>query len=332
MISTDKGFCSSAGTSRTWEDGCLDANLDDASQKLNWPPEVKEPTIAIVICTRRRAVALRGCLVAIAKMRRAPDEIIIVDNTSGDDETAAVAIELEAGYLIEPIAGLSRARNLGMGAAKSDIVAYIDDDALPHEDWLDALCRPFADPIVGVVTGGILSSPTASAHMGKGPILRLSNKDPQWLEIAAFGGLGIGTNMALRKSLCGGWKVFDERLGRGAPLEGMEEHRAFVGFLSRGYSAAHVPEAIVIHSSQYSLDAMQDARNSMAYWMLLYSENPGQRRELLSFLFHRFRRKPLAWQREAPAVGRVFSAGKLSLIKAGIAGVLLYMRCRKKNA
>ena len=193
MTFANQGSYSNGGTLGTWEDRCLGANFDETSRKFNWPTDDKEPSITIVICTRRRSKALRACLGAIAKMHRAPDEIIVVDNSPGDEDTKAVAIDFRALYLIEPIAGLSRARNLGMESAKSEIVAYIDDDAVPHEDWLTILCQPFANPNVGVVTGGVLSSPAASPHSGKGPVNSLSNRDPQWLEIAAFGGLGIGT-------------------------------------------------------------------------------------------------------------------------------------------
>jgi glycosyltransferase involved in cell wall biosynthesis len=314
-----------AGSFRPREEGCLDANRDDA----NCPPDVKELTAAIVICTRYRSADLRSCLSAIVMLRRAPDEIIIVDNTSGDIPTKEVAQEFGARYLLEPTTGLSRARNVGLAAAKSDIVAYIDDDARPHEEWLGILLRTFADPKVGVATGDTYPSLDAIKAPKDSSIHALSNEDPQWLETAAFGGLGIGTNMALRKCLCEGWDVFDERLGRGAPLEGMEEHHAFVGILSRGYSAAHVSHAIVIHSSQYSLDVMRETRNTFAYWLLLFAENPGRRRELVRFLIQRIRRKPLDWKIEWRESGRIVSRGRFSLLKAGIAGSLLYLHCRK---
>ena len=315
---------------RPSEEGRLAAKPDDVSKGPNCPPSVIESTATIVICTRYRSKELRDCLNAIARLRRVPDEVIVVDNSSGDRDTKAIAQEFGARYLLEPTTGLSRARNLGLSAASSDIVAYIDDDAQPQEDWLTILLRPFADPNVGVVTGGTSPSIEISARQKGDVFYRLDSNDPHWLEIAAFGGLGIGTNMALRKALCVGWKVFDERLGRGSLLEAMEEHHAFVGFLSRGYSAERVADAIVIHSSKYSLDVMREARNSMAYWLLLFEENPGCRKELVRFLIRRFRRKPLGWRRESLELGRVFSSGRVSLLKAGLAGLLFYLRCCKR--
>jgi glycosyltransferase involved in cell wall biosynthesis len=43
--------------------------------------------------------------------------------------------------------GLSETRNVGIGAASGDIVAFIDDDAIAEPDWLENLIRPFQPPI-----------------------------------------------------------------------------------------------------------------------------------------------------------------------------------------
>ncbi len=48
--------------------------------------------------------------------------------------------------------GLSPARNMGIKEAQGDIVAFIDDDALPFPDWLEEIVRTFTeeDSVVGV--------------------------------------------------------------------------------------------------------------------------------------------------------------------------------------
>lgn len=286
-------------------------------------------TATVVICTRNRPALLWRCLEAITHLERTPDEVIVVDNTSGDGETEAAARQFSAHYTFEPIAGLSRARNRGLSESKSEIVAYLDDDALPDERWLEFLLEPFADPRVGAVTGQTIL-PEAQAESGNLESTRfVSNKDRQWFEIAAFGGLGIGTNMALRKAACNGWKVFDERLGRGTQFQGMEEHHAFVHLLSIGYCAVHVPAAIVVHRSQQHGDIKQEARNQIAYSMLLFSEYPGQRLDLLRFLFRRARRKPLTWPRDTADPGEIITSGWRVLLTASFRAVALFFRSRK---
>jgi len=179
-----------------------------------------ELSVSIVICTRNRPALLKKCLEAITHLEPMPDEMIVVDNTSGDKETEAAARKFSARYILEPVPGLSRARNRGLAESKSEIVAYLDDDALPTESWLEFLIEPFADSCVGVVTGRTILPDSQADDIIDEPARFLSNKDPLWIEIAAFGGLGIGTNMALRKAACTGEKIFDERLGRGDHFSG----------------------------------------------------------------------------------------------------------------
>jgi glycosyltransferase involved in cell wall biosynthesis len=264
-------------------------------------------------------------------MTHLPDEIVIVDNTDGDPATEAIAHEFNAIYRIESRRGLSRARNYGLAESKSDIVVYLDDDAIPDEGWLDAILAPFADKNVSVVTGGTFSSAVSASQNRHETPRRLDNSREKWFEIAAFGGLGIGTNMALRRKSCAGWTVFDRRLGRGAPLEGLEEHHAFVALLARGHGAVHTPDAVVIHTSQNQGNVLRNARNQIAYSMLLYFEYPNQRKELLRFLLGRLRHEPLTWPRDAADPGEIISSGWWALLSAWISGTLLYIRCRKQE-
>jgi glycosyltransferase involved in cell wall biosynthesis len=285
-------------------------------------------SVSVVICTRFRQAALQVCLRAIAGSRRRPDELIVVDNSCGDKGTEELAREFSAVYLIEPAIGLSRARNRGLAASKSQIVAYLDDDALPEQHWLEQVIGPFCDLRVAAVTGSVIvpDSGTCAAKLSH-PIF-LDQTASRWFEIAAFGGLGIGTNMALRKSACGAPNFFDERLGRGAPFHGMEEHHAFTKLLALGYGAVYHPAAIVYHSSQNTMNVEREARCQFAYSMLLFSEFPEHRKSLLRFLFHRMRRKPLTWERDAPDPGEIISSNWRVLLNAGLSGSLLYLKTR----
>ncbi len=288
-------------------------------------------TVAVVICTRFRPAALRNCLRAIAALKRTPDELIVVDNSSGDKQTEDLALEYSASYFVEPAIGLSRARNRGLSASNSELVAYLDDDALPEEHWLELIIEPFDNPQVAVVTGEAILPDSAGYSKEPPSPTHLDKTDKQWFEIAAFGGLGIGTNMALRKSACKIPDFFDERLGRGAPFHGMEEHFAFAQLLSEDYCAVHVPAAVVYHSSQNALNLNRDARSQFAYSMLLFSEFPDRRMDLLRFLFRRMRHKPLSWERDSPDPGVIVSSSWRVLLKASLTGALLYFRTRKRK-
>lgn len=295
------------------------------------PREYQHSTVTatVVVCTRSRPASLRQCLQSIACLEPGPDEVIVVDNTAGDKATESLALEFLARYTIEPIPGLSRARNRGIVESKSEIVAYLDDDAVPDKHWLGYLLAPFAAPSIAVVTGETILPGSSAGDDIREPIRFLSNKDCHWFEAAAYGTLGIGTNMALRRAACLGRKVFDERLGRGAPLHGMEEHHAFVRLLSLSYCAAHVPAAIVVHPFIRRISIEEEVSHAIAYWLLLFLESPGHRLDLISFLCRRLGHKPVTWQRNSPPLGLIVTSGWRVRIKAVLSGALLYIRTKE---
>jgi len=287
-------------------------------------------TVTLVICTRDRPDLLSRCLRAISCLEPAPDEVLVVDNTPGREVVRSMAQSNGARYIVEPLPGLSRARNRGFAESTSDIIAYIDDDAEADPDWLGKMMEQFGDPLVAAVTGETISSPALRDYFRPLPTRFVCNHDPLWFEMATFGGLGFGTNMAIRRSAVLSPKPFDERLGRGAPIRLAEESYAFASLLARDFRAAHVPYAFVLHETK-PMDVLEEATASIAYWMLLLSDFPTHRMDLLRFLLRRLRRKPLAWPRENQNAGAFISSGWRTYCKAGVAGVRLYLSCRKPS-
>ena len=294
------------------------------------PPLRKElnRTVTVVICTSDRSALLRKCLEAVARLKPAASDVLVVDNTVGDLGTEQAALEFGARYTVEANPGLSRARNRGLAESNSEIIAFLDDDAVPDEHWLGFLTEPFEDPTVAAVTGDTIPPGAETGSNSPEPVRFLSNKDRQWFEIATFGGLGLGTNMALRKAACKGWKVFDERLGRGAPFRIAEESHAFASLLSHGHRAVHNPAAIVFHPSK-PIHIEQEAASAIAYWLLLFFEFPGHRMDMLRFLFRRLRQKPLTWPRDPQAPGELMTSGWRIRLKASVSGALLYFSAKR---
>lgn len=213
------------------------------------------PTCSVVVCTRNRPEALDRCLRALAQLTYPRFEVLVVDNAPRDGGAQAIAQRWRAQYLVERIAGLSRARNAGARACRGEVVAFTDDDAIPDRAWLSQLAAAFSDANVAVVTGRTL--PFVSADTAVAPehttdlgpeLIRLDRSHSHWFEVASFGGIGNGNNMAFRRRVFDGpWSGFDERLGRGAPLSSCEEHRAFAQLVDQGHTIVYAPNAIVRH-------------------------------------------------------------------------------------
>jgi glycosyltransferase involved in cell wall biosynthesis len=303
-----------------------DSSARNLAQSASIPNNKEEAlTVTVVICTRNRPALLAKCLAAVSRLDPAPDQVLVVDNSEGKKETEKTACEFRARYVVEPVRGLSRARNRGLSECDTDIVAYLDDDAIPAPDWLGILLEPFYDEKTAASTGRVVTPESPSVTAAECP-RTLNNRDPQWFEITTFGGMGLGGNMALRRSACIGWTVFDERLGRGAPFHIGEEAYAFAGLLLRGLTAAYLPAAVVFHPPLRRDPVEFEARNSLSYWLLLFSSFPSQRLALLRFLFRRLRRKPLTWPRETQEPGEIVTSGWRVLLKAGLKGVWLFLK------
>jgi glycosyltransferase involved in cell wall biosynthesis len=129
--------------------------------------------VSVVVTTHNRAGILPTCVRAtLAEVRRHPGaELLVVDNASSDD-TPAVLAELARvegsplRTLHEPRLGASHGRNAGLAAARGDLIAFLDDDAVPRAGWLAALTAPLAEPAIAGVGGPL--------------ILRLSAPPPPW--------------------------------------------------------------------------------------------------------------------------------------------------------
>ena len=110
--------------------------------RRSYPPPCGSELVSVIVCTHNGARTLRRCLEGIAELRYPRYEVIVVDDGS-TDESAAIAAEFDVRVVSVEPRGLSAARNVGLAAARGEIVAYLDDDAWPDPDWLRFLVLAF---------------------------------------------------------------------------------------------------------------------------------------------------------------------------------------------
>ncbi|MCP9489052.1 MAG: glycosyltransferase [Solirubrobacteraceae bacterium MAG38_C4-C5] len=117
-----------------------------------------EPLASVIVPTRARPGYLDVALASILPQARAAGAEVLVVDDGPDVATRAVAARHGARYVPHdrPL-GLNDARNTGIDAARSDVLAFVDDDVAVHPGWLRALVDAAAQagPDVGVLTGPI---------------------------------------------------------------------------------------------------------------------------------------------------------------------------------
>jgi len=106
------------------------------------------PRVSVVVAVRGNPHALEGLLACLAGQEVAGCgvEVVIADNhTHATVEPPAVsAWPFTVRVVHEPVAGLSRARNAAIRAARGRVVAVTDPDARPRPGWLAGLLDALA--------------------------------------------------------------------------------------------------------------------------------------------------------------------------------------------
>lgn len=255
---------------------------------MNAPPI----NATIVVCTRNRPVELERCLASLARLEPTPREVIVV-NSAGGPTAEPIALRHSAIYVETCEPGVSHARNVGAAAATSELVAFVDDDAVTTTNWLSAMVAPFADPEVAAVFARVepmeplnqIGQRYFDQAFRGARIASLDRSNPDWFWLANTGHISMGTAMMLRRQLFERWSGFDPRLGRGSIIPGAEEHCACSQIIELGYRCVYAREAVVQHPALASIQQLRGFEGQMmeiasAYLTLLYLENPSRRREI----------------------------------------------------
>lgn len=252
------------------------AALQELEETLFRPGSAAQERLSVVVCTRDRPDSLLPCLSSLLACEPRPDEIIVVDNAPTSTATRQVCEQFtQVHYVLEPVPGLSRARNAGIAAASGELIAFTDDDVEVEPSWIAGLRSGFAHDGIASVTGpvlprrldseaafafefdygGLASSFSPREFDGAFMSQPVGEAPPVWQ-------VGAGANMAVRRSALAKVGTFDVRLGAGAS-GCSEDSELWHRLLSANLKCRYEPAAVVHHQHRDDLSSLR--RQMRAY-------------------------------------------------------------------
>ncbi|MFQ5668595.1 MAG: glycosyltransferase family 2 protein [Candidatus Binatia bacterium] len=235
--------------------------------------------ICVAVCTRDRVKQLRRALRSLVEQAVPPAEILVVDNAPRNDCTRVLVGEEfpSVRYVRELVLGLDFARNRALREAQSEIVAFLDDDAVADRGWVESMQKAFLEhPRAGVCTGRIdaLSVETEAqrAFEANGGLMAQGSERLRlpadarrqvwrWRyapSIAWAASLGSGCNLAVRRTFAIQIGGFDEALDLGPALPGGGDNDMVWRMLEAGAEVVYEPAARVRHEHRRDLGAIFD--------------------------------------------------------------------------
>ncbi|MGY1811397.1 mycofactocin biosynthesis glycosyltransferase MftF [Blastococcus sp. SYSU D00820] len=125
-------------------------------------PDVADggPAVTVVVPVRDRTAGLVRLLAAVrADPATATVPVLVADDGSADAAGVAAAAAAHGAEVLraERSGGPAAARNRGLRAARTPVVAFLDSDCVPRPGWLAPLLRHLADPRLALVAPRIVA-------------------------------------------------------------------------------------------------------------------------------------------------------------------------------
>lgn len=229
---------------------------DSLARLLDWAAAVPRreppkslPDVSVVVCTYNRAGVLGKCLEGLRRLDYPRFEVVVVEGPSTDGTRELLDGYPDVTRVQNETRNLSISRNLGIAASAGEIVAFIDDDAVPDRSWLRELVSSYDDPTVGAAGGDVFGPGGDHLQFSNGILSRYGRvvahqeepddrNDPG----GAWFNTLMGTNSSFRRRALDAVGGFDENYEYYH-----DEADLCARVVQAGYRVAHVPRAVVWH-------------------------------------------------------------------------------------
>lgn len=212
-------------------------------------------SIGVMIASYKRPTELVNCLISLTNQVHPPYEVIVV--LRSDDLLSQQAIKKlntpSLRIIFTEVAGSVAARNAGLDACTSDVLAIVDDDTRPHPEWLGRVLMRFQeDPALGGLGGRDRCFDGQSFDDRQASVVgriqwygrMIGNHHLGFGEIREVDFLK-GANMSFRREAFANLR-FDPRL-KGQGAQPREDTTFSVAVKAAGWKLAYDPAAVVDH-------------------------------------------------------------------------------------
>jgi GT2 family glycosyltransferase len=220
------------------------------------------PSVSVIVVSRGRAADLALCLLGISQLDFPLFEVVLVADEAGLEAARGLPFFDELKTVTFEEANISKARNLGIAETSGEIVAFIDDDAVPEPTWLHYLTAGFSEPEVAVA-GGFVRGRNGISFQWKarsvdcfGDATPLDVSEDKISILTPTNGRAIkteGTNMAVRRDVIAQMGGFDP-----AYRFYLDETDLNYRMMQEGHRTAIAPLAQVHHGYKASATRRQD--------------------------------------------------------------------------
>ncbi len=210
--------------------------------------------LTVVICTYNRAHILSEALTSLLQQTVSPKDfsVLIIDNNSTDD-TQNVVLSFKDKFIslriiLETNQGLSHARNRALKECQTEWLAFLDDDAKAHPDWVETILQTMEKGNFDAFGGPYY----AWHHYGPAPRW-LPKSFGTYESSQGYGLLGGNTyipggNSVVRCEAARSVGTFSTKLGmNGNRCSYGEETQFFERMRAAGYRMGYVPQLKINH-------------------------------------------------------------------------------------
>ena len=229
-------------------------------------------TVSIVICTDGRSAGLQATLQSLRQLDYSDFEVVVVYGPTPDGTRELLGSwggAIKCAPCLER--NLSKSRNIGISHSAGDIVAFLDDDAIPEPEWLEQIVSAYTDDNVGAAGGFVHDHTGASYQYRFGTADRLGGANLGWERAAPelcvpnsanFPHL-LGANSSFRRSALLSVGGFDEEFDYY-----LDETDLAARIVDAGWHIVQIAGAYVHH--KFMASALRSEQRVLTSWYSVF--------------------------------------------------------------